>query len=62
MTGLRDDPRYREAQAVYAAEDFETDPDQLYHRQIEAAIEMREIAREYANPGVCPRCGAAKTA
>ncbi|MCW2768154.1 MAG: hypothetical protein JWO11_4113, partial [Nocardioides sp.] len=31
-------------------------------RQIEAAFEMRQIAREHANPAVCPRCGVAKTA
>lgn len=61
MTGYRDDPRWQEAQSVYAAEDYETDPDVAYVRRIEAAFEMREITREYANPGVCPRCGAAKT-
>lgn len=60
MSSYLHDPRYQEAQAAYAAEDFETDSSVLYVRRIEAATRMRDIAREYDAEGqphpFCPTC------
>lgn len=60
MSSYLDDPRYQEAWAAYAAEDYETEPEVLYVRRIEAATRMRDIEREYATDGqphpACQTC------
>ena len=40
MRSYSDDPRYIEAQAIYAAEDFETEPGELFVRRVKAATRM----------------------